>query len=83
MLQQHYNNTTKMLQQSYSEFPLENQQQKKEEHIPECFYQKFCHIKQICRVKEYNNKTSMLCPGCVWFKSTAWTGTHNSIRNVG
>ncbi len=79
--QQHHNNITTMSQQQHSRFPLENQHQKRPEHIPGCFQQKCCHIKQICQVKEYNNKTSMLCPGCVWFKSTAWTGTQDSKGN--
>ncbi len=82
-LQQQYNNVTTMLQQDYSQFPLENRERKKQEHIPGCFHQKFCHIRQICHVKEYNDKTSIICGGCIWFKSTAWTGSQDSKGNIG
>ncbi len=64
-------------------FPLENQKAKKEEHIPGCFHEKFCHIRRISKNKIYDDKTSRLCDGCVWFKSTAWTGTQDSKGNVG
>ncbi len=67
-----------MLTQCKHEFPLEKQQQTKQEDIPGCFHHNFCHIKQLCQSKEYNRKTSELCPGCVWFKSVLWTGRQSS-----
>ncbi len=81
--QQCFRNASGMLQECNSTFPLENQEQKKEECIPGCFHQKFCHIKQICKIKEYNDKTSVLCEGCVWFKSETWTGSKDSKGNTG
>ncbi len=82
-LQNVHRTTTEPPQHYHSTFPLENQEQKEEECIPGCFHQKFCHIKQICKIKEYNDKTSVLCEGCVWFKSETWTGSKDSKGNTG
>ncbi len=81
--QQQHNMFTTSTQQHHSQFPLENQQQKKEEWIPGCFHLKWCHIKKFSHDKTYNNKTNIHCDGCVWFKSTAWTGTQGSKGSVG
>lgn len=82
-----YLNHTRTLPERYPNdihtFPLENQEQEKKEQIPGCFHLKFCHIKQFCKNKTYDNKTSMLCDGCVWFKSVVWTGSQDSTRNIG
>ncbi len=80
---QHQHNINTTSTQYQHTFPLENQQQEKEEWIPGCFHMKWCHIKKFSRDKTYNNKTNIHCDGCVWFKSVLWTGTNMSNGNVG
>ncbi len=80
---EHRQNMDRILIRNIGMLQLEKQEVaaslQKEERIPGCFHQKTCHIKQFCKNKTYTSKTIIICECCVWFKSTAWTGTLNFI----
>ncbi len=61
--QQHNNNITTRYQPDTPTLQLE-----KEEVAPMCFHATTCHIKQLCKNKEYTPKNMIVCKICVWKK---------------